>query len=51
MSLAALHITFRVAEPAGLACHLRPSANGMTGQGLGVVSVANEAGNPVLGEE
>ena len=25
-----------------------PLANGVTDQGLGVVSVANEAGNPVL---
>ena len=25
-------------------------ANGVTGQGLGVVSAANEAGNPVLGD-
>jgi hypothetical protein len=46
--LAPFHLTFRVAEPAGLAHRLRPSANGVTGQGLGVVSVANGAGNPVL---
>jgi len=47
-----LHITFRVAEPAGLAHRLRPSANGVTGQGLGEVTneVRNVAGNAVLGE-
>ena len=45
-------ITFRVAEPAAWARHLRlcPSANAVTGQGLGVVSGANGAGNPVLGD-
>ena len=51
MSLAAFHLTFRVAEPAVWARHLRlcPSANAVTRQGLGVVSAANGAGNPVLG--
>ena len=33
-----------------LARHLRLSANGVTARGLGVVSEANEAGNPVLAE-
>ncbi len=46
------HITFRVAEPAAWARHLRlcSSANAVTGQGLGEESAANEAGNPVLAE-
>jgi hypothetical protein len=46
----AFRITFRVAEPEAWARHLRfcPSANAVTGQGLGGVSVANEAGNAVL---
>ena len=49
-SLPQLRITFRVAEPAAWARHLRfcSSANAVTGQGLGEVSAANEAGNPVL---
>jgi len=52
LSLAALHITFRVAEPAGLARRLPPLANGVTDQGLGVVTSAarNKAGNPVLAD-
>ena len=52
LSLTAFRITFRVAEPAAWARHLRlcSSANAVTGQGLGEVSAANEAGNPVLGE-
>ena len=41
-------LTFRVAEPEGLARHLRLSANGVTARGLGEESEANEAGNPVL---
>ena len=44
-----LRITFRVAEPEGLARRLPLLANGVTDQGLGEVSAANEAGNPVLG--
>ena len=43
-----LRITFRVAEPEGLARRLPLLANGVTDQGLGEVSAANEAGNPVL---
>jgi hypothetical protein len=42
-------LTFRVAEPAGPAHGLRPSANSVTDQGLGEESVANGAGNAVLG--
>ena len=42
-------LTFRVAEPAGLARRLPLLANGVTDQGLGEESAANEAGNPVLG--
>ena len=48
LSLTAFHITFRVAEPEGLARRLPLLANGVTDQGLGEVSEANEAGNPVL---
>ena len=50
LSLAAFHLTSRVAEPAAWARHLRlcSSANAVTGQGLGEVSAANAAGNPVL---
>ena len=52
--LAAFHITFRVAEPAAWARHLRlcSSANAVTRQGLGEVTneVRNGAGNPVLGD-
>jgi hypothetical protein len=48
LSLAALQLTFRVAEPEALARHLRFSANGVTARGLGEVSAANGAGNPVL---
>ena len=48
-SLIAFHITFRVAEPEGLARRLPLLANGVTDQGLGEESAANEAGNPVLG--
>ena len=49
-AFAALHITFRVAEPAGLARRLPLLANGVTDQGLGEVTSAarNGAGNPVL---
>ena len=43
-------LTFRVAEPEGLARRLPTLANGVTDQGLGEVSAANEAGNPVLGD-
>ena len=43
-------ITSRVAEPEVLARHLRFSANGVTARRLGVVSAANEAGNPVLAD-
>ena len=44
------HITFRVAEPAGLARRLPLLANDVTDQGLGEVTSAarNGAGNPVL---
>jgi hypothetical protein len=35
LSLTVFHITFRVAEPEGLARRLRFSANGVTDQGLG----------------
>ena len=48
MSLAALHITVRVAEPAGLARCLPPLANGVTDQGLGERNEVTGAGNPVL---
>ena len=48
--ISAFPLTFRVAEPEGLARHLRPSANGVTAQGLGGRSEATEAGNPVLTE-
>ena len=46
----AFHITFRVAEPEGLARRLPPLANGVTDQGLGEVTstARNGAGNPVL---
>ena len=47
-SLTAFQLTFRVAEPAGLARRLPLLANGVTDQGLGEESAANEAGNPVL---
>ena len=47
-SITPFHITFRVAEPEVLARHLRFSANGVTARGLGEVSAANGAGNPVL---
>ena len=51
LGLWALRITFRVAEPAAWARHLRlcSSANAVTGQGLGGKSAATGAGNPVLG--
>jgi hypothetical protein len=48
LSLIAFHITFRVAEPEGLARRLPPLANGVTDQGLGGRSEATGAGNPVL---
>ena len=43
---------FRVAEPAEPAHRLRPSANGVTDQGLGEVTseARNGAGNPVLAD-
>jgi len=41
-------LTFRVAEPEGLARRLPILANGVTDQGLGGVSAANGAGNAVL---
>jgi len=41
-------LTFRVAEPEGLARRLPPLANGVTDQGLGGRSEATGAGNPVL---
>ena len=44
----ALQLTFRVAEPEGLARRLPLLANGVTDQGLGERSVATGAGNPVL---
>ncbi len=49
-SLIAFPLTFRVAEPAARARHLRlcSSANAVTGQGLGGRSEATGAGNPVL---
>ena len=50
LSLIAFRITFRVAEPAGLARRLPPLANGVTDQGLGGRSEATGAGNPVLYE-
>ena len=50
LSLTVFHITFQVAEPAGLAHRLRPPANGVTGQGLGEGSAATGAGNLVLGD-
>ena len=52
LALATFHLTFRVAEPAAWARHLRfcPSANAVTRQGLGERSAATEAGNPVLYE-
>ena len=50
----AFRLTFRVAEPAAWARHLRlcSSANGVTGQGLGEVTneVRSGAGKPVLAE-
>jgi hypothetical protein len=51
MGLTALHLTLRVAEPAAWARRLPLLANGVTGQGLGVVTseARNEAGNAVLG--
>ncbi len=49
LSLTALRLTFRVAEPAGTARCLRSSANSVTDQGLGEGSVATGTGNPVLG--
>jgi len=50
ISLPQFHLTFRVAEPEGLAHRLRFPANGVTGQGLGEVTneVRNVAGKPVL---
>ena len=45
-----LRLTFRVAEPEVLARHLRPSANGVTDQGLGERNEVTGAGNPVLYE-
>ena len=50
LSLIAFHITFRVAEPAGLARRLPPLANGVTDQGLGERNEVTGAGNPVLSE-
>ena len=50
LSLAVLHITFRVAEPEGLARRLPLLANGVTDQGLGGRSAATGAGNPVLAD-
>jgi hypothetical protein len=50
LSLTVFRLTFRVAEPEGLARRLPPLANGVTDQGLGGVSAANEAGNAVLGD-
>jgi hypothetical protein len=47
---AGFRLTVRVAEPEGLARRLPLLANGVTDRGLGVVSKANEAGNPVLAE-
>ncbi len=51
LSLTVFHITFRVAEPEGLARHLRFSADGVTDQGWGAVTseARNAAGKPVLG--
>ena len=48
--LLAFPLTFLVAEPEGLARHLRfcSSANCVTDQGLGERSAATGAGNPVL---
>ena len=48
LSLTAFQLTFRVAEPEGLARRLPPLANGVTDQGLGGRSEATGAGNPVL---
>ncbi len=41
-------LTFRVAEPEGLAHCLRFSANSVTGQGLGERNEVTGAGKPVL---
>jgi hypothetical protein len=47
LSLVAFRLTARVAEPKGLARRLPFLAHGVTDQGLGGVSAANGAGNPV----
>ena len=48
MAALALRLTFRVAEPEGLARHLRLSANGVTARGLGGRNEVTGAGNLVL---
>ena len=48
--LLAFPLTFRVAEPEGLARRLPLLANGVTDQGLGGRNEVTEAGNPVLYE-
>ena len=45
---AAFRLTFRVAEPEGLARRLPTLANGVTDQGLGGRNEVTGAGNPVL---
>ena len=46
LSLTAFQLTFRVAEPEGLARRLPLLANGVTDQGLGGRSAATGAGTP-----
>ena len=48
LSLVAFRLTFRVAEPEGLARRLPLLANGVTDQGLGERNEVTGAGNPVL---
>jgi hypothetical protein len=47
-SLSVFQLTFRVAEPEGLARRLPPLANGVTDQGLGGRNEVTGAGNLVL---
>ena len=50
LSVVPLRLTFRVAEPEGLARRLPFLANGVTGRGLGEGNEVTGAGNPVLYE-